>query len=266
MQNKKPLRNIKTIAVPVLIWAGIFYFLVHPFTMVLYWFEYSNTVFSFSLFQDVLKTRFLESFTFDMSGMGGLLTLLGGLLGLLSGLFWINLKRKNELIGTQQRLLVQDIEALIQAGENERVELKSSIRYDYYRKSTNRDLEVIIAKTITGFMNAKGGKLIIGVDDEGNVLGLEKDYKTLKHKNRDGYERAVFRIISTQLGHEACFSNHISFYSINEKDVCVVDIEPSEKPIYVNDTENTTFYVRTGNATYPLTVKEAVNYLENRKQ
>jgi predicted HTH transcriptional regulator len=115
-------------------------------------------------------------------------------------------------------------------------------------------------------MNAKGGKLIIGVDDEGNVLGLEKDYKTLKHKNRDGYERAVFRIISTQLGHEACFSNHISFYSINEKDVCVVDIEPSEKPIYVNDTENTTFYVRTGNATYPLTVKEAVNYLENRKQ
>ena len=258
-------QHIKTIIVQILIWAGIFYFLVHPFTMVLYWFEYSNTAFSFSLFQDVLKTRFLESFSFDMRGMGGLLTLLGIFLGTISGLFFITIKQKNKLIGTQQRLLIRDIEALIQAGENVMVEFKSSIRYDYYRKTTNKELELVIAKTITGFMNAKGGKLIIGVDDDGNGLGLEKDYKTLKHKNRDGYEREVFRIISTQLGHEACFSNHISFYSLNEKDVCLVDIEPSEKPVYVSDTENTTFYVRTGNATYPLTVKEAVNYLETRK-
>ncbi|MDT0641932.1 ATP-binding protein [Zunongwangia sp. F363] len=262
---KKVMAKIKIILIHFLLGAGIFYFLVHPFTMVLYWFEFSETAFSFSLFQEVLKQRFLESFTFDMRGMGGLLTLLGGFLGIVSGLFWINLKKKNELIGTQQRLLVRDIEELIQAGENKRVEFKSSIRYDYYRKSTNRDLEVIIAKTITGFMNAKGGKLIIGVDDDGNVLGLEKDYKTLKHKNRDGYEREVFRIISTQLSHEACFSNHISFYSINEKDVCVVNIEPSNEPVYVNDEGNTTFYVRTGNATYPLSVKETVDYLKTQK-
>lgn len=258
-------QNIKTLIIQTVFWAGIFYFLVHPFTMELYWFEYSSTPFSFSLFQDVLKTRFLESFSFDMRGMGGLLTLLGSFLGLISGLFITTIKKKNKLIGTQQRLLVRDIEALIQAGENDFVEFKSSIRYDYYRKATNRELEKVIAKTITGFMNAKGGKLIIGVDDDGNVLGLENDFKTLKHKNRDGYEREVFRIISTQLGHEACFSNHISFYNLNEKDVCLVDIEPSEKPVYVSDTENTTFYVRTGNATYPLTVKEAVNYLETRK-
>tara|TARA_B100000949_G_scaffold72438_1_gene64605 strand:- start:280 stop:1074 length:795 start_codon:yes stop_codon:yes gene_type:complete len=258
-------QHIKTIIVQVVMWSGIFYFLVHPFTMVLYWFEYSNTPFSFSLFQDVLKSRFLESFSFDMRGMGVLLTLLGSFLGLISGLFIATIKQKNKLIGTQQRLLVRDIDALIQAGENEMVEFKSSIRYDYYRKTTNKELKLVIAKTITGFMNAKGGKLIIGVDDDGNVLGLENDFKTLKHKNRDGYEREVFRIISTQLGHEACFSNHISFYSLNEKDVCLVDIEPSEKPVYVSDTENTTFYVRTGNATYPLSVKEAVNYLETRK-
>lgn len=259
------MAKIKIIFIHLLLGAGIFYFLVHPFTMVIYWFEFSNTPFSFPLFQQVLEERFVESFTFDMRGMGGLLTLLGGFLGIVSGLFWINLKKKDEIIGTQQRLLQRDIAEIIADGENEMVEFKSSIRYDYYRKATNRDLEKVIAKTITGFMNANGGKLIIGVDDDGNVLGLEKDFKTLKHKNRDGYEREVFRIISTLLGHEACFSNHISFYSLNEKDVCLVDIEPSEKPIYVSDTENTTFYVRTGNATYPLSVKEAVNYLETRK-
>lgn len=264
MKPLKTKNDGKIILIHLCVAAGIFYFLVHPFTMVLYWFESSNAVFSFSLFQEVLKKRFLESFTFDMRGMGGLLTLLGGFFGIVSGLFWINLKRKNELIGTQQRLLVRDIEELIQAGENERVEFKSSIRYDYFRKTTNRELELVIAKTIVGFMNAKGGRLILGVDDDGIILGLEKDFKTLKHKNRDGYEREIFRIISTQLGHEACFSNHISFYVLDEKDICIIDIGFSNKPVYVNDGKNTTFYVRTGNATYPLTVKETVDYLKTQ--
>jgi len=233
--------------------------------MVLYWFEYSHTPFSTSLFLEILKERFLESFSFNMRGMSILLMLLGSVLGLVSGFFWSQLKKKNNLIGAQQRLLQRDIAEIIADGENEKVEFKSSIRYDYFRKTTNRDLEMVIAKTIVGFMNAKGGKLILGVDDDGNILGLEKDYKTLKHKNRDGYEREIFRIISTQLGHEACFSNHISFYVVDEKEICVIAVEPSKKPVYVNDGENTTFYVRTGNATYPLTVKETVDYLQTQK-
>ena len=259
------LSHIKTILIQIIIGAGIFYFFLHPFTMVMYWFEFNDIPFSLSKFQEIFSERLNESFSFNMRVMSSLLTLFGAVLGLVSGIFWIKIKSKNIKIDKQQKLLQRDLSEIIADGENERVEFKSSIRYDYYRKTTNRDLQKVIAKTIVGFMNAKGGKLIIGVDDDGNVLGLEKDFKTLKHKNRDGYEREIFRIISTQLGHEACFSNHISFYKLNGEDVCVIDIEPSKKPIYVSDTENTTFYVRTGNATYPLTVKEAVDYLETRK-
>ena len=259
------MAKTRTIFIHLLLGAGVFYFLVHPFTMVLYWFEYSNTPLSTSLFLDTLNKNFLKSLSFEMRGMSILLTLLGGFLGLVSGFFWSQLKKKNNLISLQQRLLQRDIAEIIADGENEKVEFKSSIRYDYFKKVTNRDLELVIAKTIVGFMNAKGGKLIIGVDDDGNILGLEKDFKTLKHKNRDGYEREIFRIISTQLGHEACFSNHISFYVVNEKELCVVDIEPSKEPVYVNDGTSTTFYVRTGNATYPLTVKETVDYLKTQK-
>jgi hypothetical protein len=117
-----------------------------------------------------------------MRGMGGLLSLLGAVLGLVSGLFWNQIKKKNNLIGTQQKLLQKDIAQIIKNGENEQVEFKSSIRYDYIKNTTNRELEKVIAKTIVGFMNAKGGKLILGVDDDGNTLGLEKDFLTLKHK------------------------------------------------------------------------------------
>ena len=260
------MAKIKIILIHLLLGTGVFYFIVHPFTMVLYWFEYSNTPLSTSLFIDTLNKNFLKSFSFEMRGMSTLLTLFGSALGLVSGFFWSQLKKKDNLINVQQRLLQRDITEIIEDGENEKVEFKSSIRYDYLRKVTNRDLELVIAKTIVGFMNTKGGKLIIGVDDDGNTLGLENDFKTLKHKNKDGYEREVFRIISKQLGHKACFSNHVSFYNLNEKEVCVVDIEPSKEPVYVNDGTSTTFYVRTGNATYPLTVKETVDYLKTKER
>ena len=260
------MAKIKIILIHLLLGTGVFYFIVHPFTMVLYWFEYSNTPLSTSLFIDTLNKNFLKSFSFEMRGMSTLLTLFGSALGLVSGFFWSQLKKKDNLINVQQRLLYRDIVEIIADGENEKVEFKSSIRYDYLRKVTNRDLELVIAKTIVGFMNTKGGKLIIGVDDDGNTLGLENDFKTLKHKNKDGYEREVFRIISKQLGHKACFSNHVSFYNLNEKEVCVVDIEPSKEPVYVNDGTSTTFYVRTGNATYPLTVKETVDYLKTKER
>ncbi len=260
------MAKIKIILIHLLLGTGVFYFIVHPFTMVLYWFEYSNTPLSTSLFIDTLNKNFLKSFSFEMRGMSTLLTLFGSALGLVSGFFWSQLKKKDNLINVQQRLLYRDIAEIIADGENEKVEFKSSIRYDYLRKITNRDLELVIAKTIVGFMNTKGGKLIIGVDDDGNILGLENDFKTLKHKNKDGYEREVFRIISKQLGHKACFSNHVSFYNLNEKEVCVVDIEPSKEPVYVNDGTSTTFYVRTGNATYPLTVKETVDYLKTKER
>ena len=41
-------------------------------------------------------------------------------------------------------------------------------------------IERTIVKTIAGFMNAHGGTLLIGVDDDGKAIGLEKDYKLVK--------------------------------------------------------------------------------------
>ena len=232
----------------VFIGMGLFYFLVHPFTMVIYWFEFNDTAYSFTLFQEVLSERLVGAFTFKMVGMSG-----------------INIKKKKDLITKQERLLQRDINELIAMGEHEFVEFKSSIRYDYYRQNTNRSLEGVIAKTISGFMNAKGGRLIIGVDDDGNVLGLENDFKTLKHKNKDGFEREVFRIISEYLGRKASFGCHLSFYRKEQKDICLVDVGSSSDPVYVKDGKNTAFYIRTGNATYPLSIEETVEYLKTQK-
>lgn len=258
--------NIKIGMIHLIMGAVIFYFLVHPFTMVLYWFEFSDTPFSSSLFMDNFQKRFLDSFGFEMRSMSSLLTALGAVLGLLFSFFWISFNKKKDLIIKQEHLMKRDVQKLIELGESDLLEFKSSLRFDYFKKASNKELELVIAKTIAGFMNAQGGKLIIGVDDHGNILGIENDLNTLKHKNRDGYEREIFRIISVYLDREACFGNHVFFYQIDGKEICLVDIDPSSNPVYVNHEKKTTFYVRTGNATYPLTVKETVKYLNLQKK
>lgn len=259
------LKNFRIISFYVLVGAGVFYFLVHPFTMVLYWFEFSHTEFSFDILWSVLKPHLKESFAFSMLGMGSSLMIFGGVFGFIFSLFSINIKNKKHLIIKQEHLLKRDLLKLIKMGENESVEFKSSIRYDHALKSTNRNLEIVIAKTFAGFMNAQGGKLIIGVDDSGEIIGLEPDYKTLKHKNKDGYERRIYEIISTFLGHTTRFAAHISFYKFNNKEICMVDTDTSKEPVYLTHGGKTTFYVRAGNATYPLTVKETVNYLKTKE-
>ncbi len=261
----KNLKKIKLILIHVLIGTSIFYFLIHPFTVVLYWFEYSHTAYSFTLFTEILKDRLLESFSFKMIRMSTLFTLFGGFLGLISGIFWISFKEKKHLIKKQEQLLKRDIQNIIEMGESDWVEFKSSMRYDYRQKKVNRELELVITKTIVGFMNAQGGKLIIGVDDSGNIIGLENDFNTFKQKNKDSYERKIFKNISNYIDQQSCFKNQVSFYQFEGKDVCLIDVKSSINPVYFSDGENTTFYVRTGNATYPLSVKDAIKYIKNRK-
>ena len=55
------------------------------------------------------------------------------------------------------------VTALLQSAEGQRLEFKSSLRWDHDKGYTNRALEAVAVKTIAGFLNAD--KLLIGVDD-----------------------------------------------------------------------------------------------------
>ena len=86
---------------------------------------------------------------------------------------------------------------LINGGENERVEFKSSMRWDYKENRVNKNLEGVIIKTLSAFLNSSGGTLLIGVDDLGDVIGIGKDLKTLGggKKNLDGFELQLTELV-----------------------------------------------------------------------
>lgn len=240
----------------------IFYFLIHPLTMVIYWFEFHGQNHPDFTFANLFVQRILHSFSFHMTGMSSIFLSIGIATGLGSGMYYNRIRKKNILLIKQEEFIKRDIGQVILQGENEFTEFKSSIRYDYCKKIVNKELETAIAKSICGFMNTWGGKLIIGISDKGEILGLENDYSTLKHKNRDGFERRVYEIISDHLGTEFCLDVHIYFHSRDNKDICTLDIGQSRTPVYQNEGKTPAFYVRTGNATVPLTIKETVNYLK----
>ena len=113
-----------------------------------------------------------------------IIKLLFGLLGIALSLMFMVRQRIFQLTGRRDKL--EEIRELIAAGENQQVEFKSTLRWDLRQFKPNKALEDVIAKTIAGFMNTQGGHLIIGIDDEGSILGLEQDYGTLKNLARTG--------------------------------------------------------------------------------
>jgi len=171
---------------------------------------------------------------------------------------------KNIRTSVLQPHQTNEIIKLISSREGATLEFKSSVRWDYRQNKLNKELEKVIVKTIAGFLNVNGGKLLIGIDDTGTVLGLRNDYQTLKKKDSDGFELFITQLISSYIGKEFCLYIHTSFHDINGEDVCLVDVEACPKPAYIHEDQDVRFYIRTGGSTQLLNAKEVTEYVLNR--
>ncbi len=153
------------------------------------------------------------------------------------------------------------IEDYIKAGEGDGVEFKGSLRWDFKLSQVNKALERTAARTIAGFMNAKGGTLVIGVSDEGDILGLEHDYKTLSKSSRDGWELALRNSLNAYLAKDVAALVQVSFTDVEGRDVAVVHADRALKPVFLEEGDIANFYVRAGNTTQQLDVKQTTEYI-----
>lgn len=240
------------------------YFLLHPITMVIYWFEINQNSFTLNGIVQAFVERFAHAFYLHMMPMSVAFAFIGGIMGLVSGLYFAKVRKQDQKIQSQRYQLKESIQSIIRNGENEKVEFKSSLRYDFRKGQPNKILEEVIAKSIAGFMNADGGMLLIGVDDRGYLLGLDNDYVTLGKQNRDGFEQRLMLVIADKLGTDICPLIHVTFHMITDWEVCSIYIEKSHRPVYIREGENPVFYLRTGNITKSLNTQETVEYLKTK--
>ena len=188
----------------------------------------------------------------------------GVILSLAAAVVYSSMAERAREIANLSGALEGDLRLLIAKGESANLEFKSSFRWDLKENKVNRALEGVILKTLAGYMNGNGGTLLIGVADDGSIVGLENDYKTLKKPDRDGFEQALMTAVATRFGGDACRSVQAMFQSIEQKEVCRVITAPAHRPVYLRDGETPKLYVRTGVSTRELNVQEAVNYMDAR--
>ncbi len=255
-------RKRRVIILHTLVGALIGILLLHPVSKIVYWFEFGHElgVEGESLWSFLLS-RFESTFVLEMVPMSLIFALIGGSIGLAFAIYHLALVRQQRTVHYLEKELAEDLPALIKGGEGEHLEFKSSVRWDFRQGKINKALEAVIAKTLVGFMNHRGGSLLIGVADDGEVVGLEHDYKTLKSKDRDGFELCITDIVTSRIGADMCSFIHCVFYEIEGKDVCRVIVESVIGPVYLKDGNTSRYFLRTGNGTRELDAREAMAHV-----
>jgi serine/threonine protein kinase len=175
-----------------------------------------------------------------------------------------------------------DIEAFIAAGENNKVEFKSSLHHPYgplpedlqkkvdyknmppeqAKREVQKRLNIEVTKTIAAFLNTDGGTLLVGVDDSGTVLGIEPDfgYCQREKQNSDGWLSSLKQMVINALGAEVWSAVHVSLVPHEQKTVAVVRCPPRTGETW-HHADGDCFYMRASNATEELTGPGLVRYI-----
>lgn len=239
---------------------GLFVFLpINEFTS---YYEYKSSA-GVTVWQFIYE-QFIRAITFQTPVKFVFYLVFGGLMGGVSLISLLAYKKRNSVILQLRDELGKSLSALIKNGEDENLEFKSSFRYDYKLLKVNKALENVILKTLAGFMNTRGGSLLIGVADDGEILGLENDYRTLHRKDADGFTQLITSTISEKMGTPACRLVRILFHQHEGREVCRIIILPSPIPVYVTEDRQARFYIRTASGTREMDVQEALTFIRER--
>ncbi len=142
---------------------------------------------------------------------------------------------------------------LLDRGEDQHLELKSTLRWDVREQTKSKVVEHAVLKTVAAFLNSRfGGTLLIGVregpDGTGQVIGLADDYATLHKADKDDadlFQLHLTQIVANAVGLAAAANVTTRIDTVDGQQLCRVHVEPSGHPVRVNDV----FYIRLNNGT-----------------
>jgi hypothetical protein len=149
---------------------------------------------------------------------------------------------------------------LIAGGETGAVEFKSTLRTNLHTGQVDDKVQLAALKTIVGFLNARGGTLLIGVADSGEVLGLTAD----GFVDEDKMGLHLVNLIKDRVGEVFLPYVHPHFEDQNGARVLVIRCEKGPKAAFVKDGSLQRFFVRGGNATTELSGSSVTDYAKQR--
>jgi type I restriction enzyme R subunit len=155
---------------------------------------------------------------------------------------------------------------LIKRGESKTLEFKATLRWNL--RENKQDDKVIthaVLKTIAAFLNTEGGDLLIGVADNGSIVGMEHD----RLESDDKFMRHLAQVVRNGLGDRAGTCIDPKTQIVQGKTVCLVSCQRSPEPVFLKwkgaeEHPDGDFYVRSGPGTVKLSPESARKYIRIR--
>jgi hypothetical protein len=127
-------------------------------------------------------------------------------------------------------------------------------------------------KTLVAFANSNGGTLLIGVDNNKRILGLENEYKSLSPKlqypNRDGYGLFFDDLIRNYIGDSFSSLMTRKFLKLPDGDILIVTVKQSTNDIFLlKDDEGKSseqLYIRNLSSSKELIGMELAKYIKHK--
>jgi hypothetical protein len=166
----------------------------------------------------------------------------------------------NNLIKEPIDVKEKSISEIIKLGESVTLEFKSTLQWDVVKNEPNKYLRKSVLKSIAAFLNSDGGTLVLGVEDDGSICGLEKDL-SLAENSVDKFLNLLNMLVADTIGREYAGLIKTRFEDTNGGQVCIVDVDRAMAPVYMSMDGKTEFFVRMNNTTQSLDTEEAVKYI-----
>jgi type I restriction enzyme R subunit len=160
----------------------------------------------------------------------------------------------------------RNAEELIKAGESKTLEFKSTLRWSLKEdRQDDKGVTHAVLKTIAAFLNTEGGDLLIGVADDGSIVGIERD----RLESDDKFMRHLAQVVRNGLGDRAGTCVDPKTQIVQGKTVCVVSCQRSPEPVFlkwkgIEASPEGDFFVRSGPGTAKLSPDSAREYIRTR--
>ncbi|UCF37495.1 MAG: ATP-binding protein, partial [Acidobacteriota bacterium] len=149
---------------------------------------------------------------------------------------------------------------LIQSGESERLEFKSTMRWNVRADRPGKEVELSWLTAVAAFLNSSGGTLLIGVDDDGNTTGIEAD----KFPNEDRFLLHFNNLVKEHIGLEFAGLIDFEIRTVTGSRIMVLDCRPSDQPVFLKKGNQEDFFIRVGPGSRKLSASEMLEFLKTR--
>ena len=153
------------------------------------------------------------------------------------------------------------IKATIIRGESKKLEFKQTFQFCVRTKQKEDYVETSALKTLVGFMNTEGGTLLVGVEDSGEILGIETERDKFHKGSDDKFFLRIKDRVEKRIGLDALKNIDMQITKVDQSDVLSIICERSNQETFLDGKE---FYIRNTPSTDKLEGRDLTNYIKER--